>query len=76
MKIIEKYFFIEQQIRRCQICKKIIRSRLLFVQHLKKHRNLQKNTKSVSNIQKKLHTTRSVTSKITTLRKRGRSRKF
>lgn len=66
----------EQQIRRCQICKKIIRSRLLFVQHLKKHKNLQKNTKSVSNIQKKLHTTRSVTSKITTLRKRGRSRKF
>lgn len=66
----------EQQIRRCQICKKLIRSRLLFVQHLKKHRNLQKNIKSVPNIQKKLHTTRSVTSKITTLRKRGRSRKL
>ncbi|XP_012167147.1 uncharacterized protein LOC100651527 isoform X3 [Bombus terrestris] len=48
----------EQQIRRCQICKKLIRSRLLFVQHLKKHRNLQKNIKSVPNIQKKLHTTR------------------
>ncbi|XP_050585750.1 uncharacterized protein LOC126920001 isoform X1 [Bombus affinis] len=47
----------EQQIRRCQICKKLIRSRLLFVQHLKKHRNLQKNIKSVPNIQKKLHTT-------------------
>ncbi|XP_033344695.1 uncharacterized protein LOC117230905 [Bombus vosnesenskii] len=66
----------EQQIRRCQICKKLIRSRLLFVQHLKKHRNLQKNIKSVPNIQKKLHTTRSVTSKITALRKRGRSRKL
>ncbi|XP_017755731.1 PREDICTED: uncharacterized protein LOC108547644 [Eufriesea mexicana] len=66
----------EQQIRRCQICKKLIRSRLLFVRHLKKHGNLQKNTKSIPNIQKKLHTTRSVTSKITTLRKRGRSRKL
>ncbi|KOC60685.1 Zinc finger protein 384 [Habropoda laboriosa] len=66
----------EQQIRQCQICKKLIRSRLLFVQHLNKHANLQKNTKSISNIQKKLHTTRSVTSKITTLRKRGRQRKF
>ncbi|KOX71793.1 hypothetical protein WN51_02363 [Melipona quadrifasciata] len=66
----------EQQIRRCQICKKLIRSRLLFVQHLKKHKNLQKNIKSIPNIQKKLHTTRSVTSKITTLRKRGRTRKL
>ncbi|CAK9816521.1 Zinc finger protein 384 [Anthophora plagiata] len=66
----------EQQIRQCHICKKLIRSRLLFVQHLKKHANLQKNTKPISNIQKKLHTTRSVTSKITTLRKRGRQRKF
>ncbi|CAL7940112.1 unnamed protein product [Xylocopa violacea] len=66
----------EQQIRRCQVCKKLIKSRLLFVQHLKKHGNLQKNTKSTPNIQKKLHTTRSVTSKITSLRKRGRSRKL
>ncbi|KAF3429382.1 hypothetical protein E2986_03184 [Frieseomelitta varia] len=66
----------EQQMRRCQICKKLIKSRLLFVQHLKKHKNLQKNIKSIPNIQKKLHTTRSVTSKITTLRKRGRTRKL
>ncbi|XP_076683191.1 uncharacterized protein LOC143376591 isoform X3 [Andrena cerasifolii] len=66
----------EQQIRRCQVCQKLIKSRLLFVQHLKKHGNVQKNTKSIANIQKKLHTTRSVTSKITTLRKRGRPRKL
>ena len=66
----------DQQIRRCQVCKKLIRSRLLFIQHLKKHRHLQKNIKSVANIQKKLHTTRSMTGKITTLRKRGRPRKL
>ncbi|KZC09423.1 Zinc finger protein 26 [Dufourea novaeangliae] len=64
------------QVRRCQICQKLIRSRLLFVQHLKKHRSMQKSTKTIANIQKKLHTTRSVTSKITTLRKRGRPRKL
>ncbi|XP_076382227.1 uncharacterized protein LOC117224950 isoform X1 [Megalopta genalis] len=66
----------EHKIRRCHICQKLIRSRLLFVQHLKKHRSMQKNIKTISNIQKKLHTTRSVTSKITTLRKRGRPRKL
>ena len=66
----------EQQIHRCQVCQKLIKSRLLFVQHLKKHGNMQKNTKPIANIQKKLHTTRSVTSKITTLRKRGRPRKL
>ncbi|XP_076659414.1 uncharacterized protein LOC143362828 isoform X2 [Halictus rubicundus] len=66
----------EHKIRRCHICQKLIRSRLLFVQHLKKHRSMQKNPKTIANIQKKLHTTRSVTSKITTLRKRGRPRKL
>lgn len=65
-----------EQIRRCHVCQKLIKSRLLFVQHLKKHGNIQKNTKSIANIQKKLHTTRSVTNKITTLRKRGRPRKL
>ncbi|XP_031838822.1 uncharacterized protein LOC116429684 isoform X2 [Nomia melanderi] len=66
----------EHKIHKCHICQKLIRSRLLFVQHLKKHRRMQKNTKTIANIQKKLHTTRSVTSKITTLRKRGRPRKL
>ncbi|XP_076238480.1 uncharacterized protein LOC143181772 isoform X2 [Calliopsis andreniformis] len=65
-----------EQIRRCQICQKLIKSRLLFIRHLRKHANMQKNTKSITNIQKKLHTTRSVTSKITSLRKRGRPRKL
>lgn len=66
----------DQQIRRCQICKKLIRSRLLFIQHLRMHRSSHKNIKSIANIQKKLRTTRSMTGKITTLRKRGRPRKL
>ncbi|XP_076621421.1 uncharacterized protein LOC143341909 [Colletes latitarsis] len=65
-----------EKIRRCHVCQKLIKSRLLFGQHLKKHGNIHKNTKCIANIQKKLHTTRSVTSKITTLRKRGRPRKL
>lgn len=66
----------KQQIRRCQVCKKLIKGRLLFLRHLKVHGNLQKATKSVANIQKKLHTTRSVTRTITSIRKRGRPRKL
>lgn len=63
----------EKQIRRCQICKKYISSRMRFVQHLKKHAASQSNAIPISNIQKKLRTTRSMTSRIATLRKRGRS---
>ncbi|XP_026670362.1 zinc finger protein 652-like isoform X2 [Ceratina calcarata] len=63
----------EKQIRRCQICKKHISSRIRFVQHLQKHAASQTNAIPISNIQKKLRTTRSMTSRIATLRKRGRS---
>ncbi|XP_076284068.1 uncharacterized protein LOC143210770 isoform X2 [Lasioglossum baleicum] len=66
----------EHKVRRCHICQKLIKSRLLFVQHLKKHRSMRKTPKTVTNIQKKLHTTRSVTRKIKKLRKRGRPRKL
>lgn len=67
----------DQQIRRCQTCKKLIKSRLLYARHMKMHSKAKKNTKPLTNIlQKKLRHTRQVANKIVSLRKRGRPRKF
>ncbi|XP_015187480.1 PREDICTED: myoneurin-like [Polistes dominula] len=65
----------EKQIRRCEICKKLIKSRMLFIRHLKMHNNL-KLYAGMSALQKKLRSTRQPTRKIMALRKRGRPRKL
>ncbi|KAL2747360.1 zinc finger protein 652-like [Vespula maculifrons] len=65
----------EKQIRRCQICKKLIKSRILFIRHLKMHSNVKLFT-GMNTLQKKLRNTRQAARKITTLRKRGRPRKL
>ncbi|XP_015584754.1 uncharacterized protein LOC107262749 [Cephus cinctus] len=67
----------EQQRRRCQTCKKLIKSRSLYIRHIKMHSKARTSVKSVTNIlQKKLRRTRQAASKITSLRKRGRPRKL
>ncbi|XP_046833387.1 zinc finger protein 652-like isoform X1 [Vespa crabro] len=65
----------EKQIRRCQICKKLIKSRMLFIRHLKMHSNVKLFT-GMNTLQKKLRNTRQAARKITALRKRGRPRKL
>lgn len=65
----------EKQIRRCQICKKLIKSRMLFIRHLKMHSNVKLYT-GMNMLQKKLRNTRQAARKITALRKRGRPRKL
>ncbi|KAK2589331.1 hypothetical protein KPH14_007879 [Odynerus spinipes] len=65
----------EKQIRRCQICKKLIKSRMLFIRHLKMHSNVKLYT-GMNTLQKKLRNTRQAARKITALRKRGRPRKL
>ncbi|XP_012284210.1 uncharacterized protein LOC105701758 isoform X2 [Orussus abietinus] len=67
----------EQKPRKCQTCKKIIKSRLLYIRHLRMHSSVKEIPKSISNtLQKKLRHTRQSTSNIKSLRKRGRPRKL
>ncbi|KAG5325340.1 ZN384 protein, partial [Pseudoatta argentina] len=65
-----------EQLRKCHICKKYIKSRLLFLQHLRMHNDTQRTSGSSSNmVRRKLHG-RPSTRKIASPRKRGRPRKF
>ncbi|KAI4485587.1 hypothetical protein M0802_012709 [Mischocyttarus mexicanus] len=64
----------EKQIRRCEICKKLIKS-MLFMRHLKMHNNV-KLYAGMNALQKKLRSTRQPSRKIMALRKRGRPRKL
>lgn len=64
-----------EQLRKCHICKKLIRSRLLFLRHLKMHNDTQYNSGSSSRLRRKLRA-RPNTRKIATPRKRGRPKKF
>ncbi|XP_046612062.1 uncharacterized protein LOC124301264 isoform X2 [Neodiprion virginianus] len=67
----------EKQIRQCHICKKLIKTRLLYIQHMKTHIKSTRNTKPPATVlQKKLRQPRQVTSKLTPVKKRGRPRKF
>ncbi|XP_046739284.1 uncharacterized protein LOC124407307 [Diprion similis] len=67
----------EKQIRQCHICKKLIKTRLLYIQHMKTHIKSTRNTKPPTTVlQKKLRQPRQVTSKLTPVKKRGRPRKF
>lgn len=66
--------FVEQQLRKCQVCKKLIKSRLLLLRHLKMHSDAQSNT-NPETLRRKLRT-RQGTRKIVPLRKRGRPRKL
>ncbi|XP_014610589.1 PREDICTED: myoneurin isoform X1 [Polistes canadensis] len=65
----------EKQIRRCEICKKLIKSRILYIRHLKMHNNV-KLYAGMNALQKKLRSTRQPTRKLMALRKRGRPRKL
>ncbi|CAL1678441.1 unnamed protein product [Lasius platythorax] len=58
-----------EQLRRCHVCKKLIKSRMLFLQHLKVHSDTQRM------LRRRLRT-RPSARKITSPRKRGRPRKF
>lgn len=67
-----------EQLRKCRICKKLIKSRLLFLRHLRMHNDTQHNSSSSSSsrmLRQKLRA-RPSTRKITSPRKRGRPRKF
>lgn len=67
----------EKQIRQCHVCKKLIKTRSLYIQHMKTHGRATRNTKpSTTVLQKKLRQTRQVTSKLTSVKKRGRPRKL
>ncbi|XP_020711669.2 uncharacterized protein LOC105692279 isoform X1 [Athalia rosae] len=66
----------EKQIRQCQTCKKLIKTRSLFLQHMKTHSITTRNTKPPTTvIHKQLRQTRQVTNKMT-VKKRGRPRKL
>ncbi|XP_034945212.1 myb-like protein X [Chelonus insularis] len=59
----------EQQIKRCQLCRKLFRSNLMFMRHMKMHERKYK-------LQKQLRSLRQSTNIITNIRKRGRPRKL
>ncbi|XP_011635318.1 myb-like protein X isoform X4 [Pogonomyrmex barbatus] len=65
-----------EQLHKCHICKKLIKSRLMFLQHLKMHNDAQRNSGSSSRILRRKLRARPSTRKITSPRKRGRPRKF
>ncbi|XP_026826962.1 uncharacterized protein LOC105286564 isoform X2 [Ooceraea biroi] len=64
-----------EQLRKCHICKKLIRSRLLYLQHLKMHSDQRSSVGSSRLLRRKLRG-RPSGRKIATPRKRGRPRKF
>ncbi|KAK0161565.1 hypothetical protein PV327_010024 [Microctonus hyperodae] len=59
----------EKSLKRCQICKKRFRSRLIYIRHMRMHNNAKQ-------LQKRIKRTRQSMNTITTLRKRGRPRKL
>ncbi|KAL6266977.1 hypothetical protein P5V15_000061 [Pogonomyrmex californicus] len=65
-----------EQLHKCHICKKLIKSRLMFLQHLKMHNDAQRNSGNSSRILRRKLRARPSTRKITSPRKRGRPRKF
>ncbi|XP_077279500.1 uncharacterized protein LOC143906959 [Temnothorax americanus] len=65
-----------EHVRKCHICKKLIKSRLLFLRHLKMHNDTQRNSGSSSRILRRKLRARPSTRKIASPRKRGRPRKF
>ncbi|XP_012540395.1 uncharacterized protein LOC105838973 [Monomorium pharaonis] len=64
-----------EQLRKCRICKKLIKSRLLFLRHLRMHNDTRHNSSSSSStmLRRKL---RARPSKVASPRKRGRPRKL
>ncbi|KAG5344466.1 ZN384 protein, partial [Acromyrmex heyeri] len=65
-----------EQLRKCHICKKYIKSRLLFLRHLRMHNDTQRTSGSSSNMVRRKLRGRPSTRKIASPRKRGRPRKF
>ncbi|KAG5312566.1 ZN384 protein, partial [Acromyrmex insinuator] len=65
-----------EQLRKCHICKKYIKSRLLFLRHLRMHNDTQRTSGSSSKMVRRKLRGRPSTRKITSPRKRGRPRKF
>ncbi|KYN05189.1 PREDICTED: uncharacterized protein LOC108771920 [Cyphomyrmex costatus] len=65
-----------EQLRKCHICKKYIKSRLLFLRHLRMHNDTQHTSGSSSKIMQRKLRARPSTHKIASPRKRGRPRKF
>ncbi|XP_011695336.1 PREDICTED: uncharacterized protein LOC105454433 isoform X3 [Wasmannia auropunctata] len=62
--------------RKCHICKKFMKSRLLFLRHMRMHNDTQRGTGSSTRIMRRKLRARPSTRKIATPRKRGRPRKF
>ncbi|KYM79393.1 hypothetical protein ALC53_10188 [Atta colombica] len=65
-----------EQLRKCHICKKYIKSRLLFLRHLRMHNDTQRTSGSSSKMVRRKLRGRPSTRKIASPRKRGRPRKF
>ncbi|KYN12708.1 PREDICTED: uncharacterized protein LOC108767172 [Trachymyrmex cornetzi] len=65
-----------EQLRKCHICKKYIKSRLLFLRHLRMHNDTQRTSGNSSNMVRRKLRGRPSTRKIASPRKRGRPRKF
>ena len=65
-----------EQLRKCHICKKYIKSRLLFLRHLRMHNDTQRTSGNSSKMVRRKLRGRPSTHKIASPRKRGRPRKF
>ncbi|KAL0129310.1 hypothetical protein PUN28_004186 [Cardiocondyla obscurior] len=65
-----------EKLHKCHICKKLIKSRLLFLRHLKMHNDTKSNSDSSSRMLRRKLRARPSTRKIASPRKRGRPRKF
>jgi len=74
--LISVVVLLVEQLHKCHICKKLIKSRLLFLRHLKMHNDKQRNSGSSSRMLRRKLRARPNSRRIASPRKRGRPRKF